>query len=1002
MAFDSSVGEIRYCASRAISKRRRSVLPCVAVIFSLTWGVAFGQLSDSDIAALRERGAREGWTFSVGRNPATERPIEALCGLREPRHWSLGARVAVPKHKTTLPARFDWRDEGGCTPIKDQGDCGGCWAFTAIASLECNILIKDGKEVDLSEQWLISCNTEVTDDGDSWSCEGGWWAYDYFMRDEKTDPCGDFGAVFEADFPYEESNATCDCPYAHHYVITYWGYVKYDRDTRISAPEDIKQAIVDYGPVATSVRVNDEFLAYTGGIFNACTSEPPVNHAVLLVGWDDSLGADGCWIVRNSWNSGWGDAGYMYAEYGCSFLGYGTAYMVYAGSDDLEVTPLTNLSSSGLQGGGFSPECQVYTLTNNGADSLDWSASITQGWLSLEPTSGTLAPGASVDLDLCITAAANSLSLGSYYDVVLIRNDTSGATAPRGFTLAVSEPASVPNPGLDEVIRDAIGKPTGPLLVSDLADSGLGRLDASEASITDLTGIGLLADLTYLDLRDNDISDLSPLSSLTGLTELYLRSNGISDVTPLGGLTGLFILDLYDNSISDAGPLTTLKNLQWLSLGRNQVTDITPLAQLPLVNLWLDLSYNQITDIGPLSSLTTLSASDLSFNQIADIAPLSGLTRFTQLSLAGNEHITDVSALSRLAGLTTLDLGFNDIDDVSALSTTFNLETLVLSHNERLEDISALVNLRNLKELGLSNCRIADLRPLRYLSYLAKLYVDNNQIADLSPLSKLTGLEELHIWTNLIEDVAPLAGLTKLKELHLAANGVDDLGPLASLGEIEKLDASVNLITDLGPLVSNSGVDTDDEIDVQGNPLSQNALCSQIPDLLARGVNLAYSGMCVPGGEGEAEGEGEGEGPVPPEPPTAAFSGTPTSGAAPLTVQFVDLSRAGTSPIAEWSWDFGDGGASTQNSPSHTYRSQGVYSVSLAVTTADGADSETKSSHITVTSPGSSTNGTCGSLDIASSDGPFNGAGLDMLLLAAVVAALLLLSTRPSQRSPTV
>jgi putative hemolysin len=88
-----------------------------------------------------------------------------------------------------LPSYLNWCDLGGCTSIKSQGSCGSCWAFGTVVPLESAILIKDGVEVDLSEQWLVSCNS------DGWSCSGGWFAHNYHQW--KTDPCGDSGAVLE-------------------------------------------------------------------------------------------------------------------------------------------------------------------------------------------------------------------------------------------------------------------------------------------------------------------------------------------------------------------------------------------------------------------------------------------------------------------------------------------------------------------------------------------------------------------------------------------------------------------------------------------------------------------------------------------------------------------------------------------------------------------------------------------------------------------------------------
>jgi len=202
-----------------------------------------------------------------------------------------------------LPTAFNWCDEGGCTPVKDQGACGSCWAFGTVGPLESNILIHDALEKDLSEQYLLSCNT------DGWSCSsGGWWAHDYHWNEI---PSGepDAGAVYETAFPYTAADDPCNPPHAHHEKIDSWAYVgpKYD----IPPEEEIKQAIYDHGPVSVAICVGPQFQSYTGGVFETdewwrCLGG--VNHAVVLVGWDDSQGSNGVWYLRNSWGEGWGES----------------------------------------------------------------------------------------------------------------------------------------------------------------------------------------------------------------------------------------------------------------------------------------------------------------------------------------------------------------------------------------------------------------------------------------------------------------------------------------------------------------------------------------------------------------------------------------------------------------------------------------------------------------------------------------------------------------------
>ena len=279
-------------------------------------GAACAQMSPEDIEALRRRGEKEGWTFEVGENWATRNSSARLCGLAMPENWREGARFETPSWPVRGErAAFDWRDWGGVTEVREQDPCGACWAFATVGVLESNIAIRDGRYVDLSEQWLLSCNSE------GWGCDDpGWPAHDYHL--EEPDPCGHTGAVLESSFLYAAAEVPCDCPYPHVYWISEWAYIASE------TVEDIKAAIVSHGPVWVGLHANyDAFKAYTGGIFNGCEDGEP-DHAAILVGWNDSEGG-GVWILRNSWGDDWGEAGYMRIPYGCSEVGFAANYIVY-------------------------------------------------------------------------------------------------------------------------------------------------------------------------------------------------------------------------------------------------------------------------------------------------------------------------------------------------------------------------------------------------------------------------------------------------------------------------------------------------------------------------------------------------------------------------------------------------------------------------------------------------------------------------------------------------
>ena len=297
-------------------------------LIALSLGVAvllapapvIGQLTSEDIARLREQGEREGWTFVVGENAATGYSLDQLCGLKEPENWRLSATFDDLSVTRTLPEAFDWRQASNLPPIRNQGGCGSCWAFATIGALECNINILDGVAEDLSEQWLVSCNHS------GWSCDGGWFAHDYHWW--MTDECDSTGAVLEADFPYDAWDAPCSCPDPHPYHIESWAYI--GTSYGIPSIAQIKQAIMEYGPVSVAVAVNGAFQGYNSGVFNGCSGSQ-LNHAVVLVGWDDNQGPDGVWFLRNSWGPGWGEDGYMRIPYNCSMVGYAACYVNYEG-----------------------------------------------------------------------------------------------------------------------------------------------------------------------------------------------------------------------------------------------------------------------------------------------------------------------------------------------------------------------------------------------------------------------------------------------------------------------------------------------------------------------------------------------------------------------------------------------------------------------------------------------------------------------------------------------
>ncbi|MGD0237508.1 MAG: C1 family peptidase [Syntrophorhabdales bacterium] len=205
---------------------------------------------------------------------------------------------------TVPPATLDWRNYNGgnwVTPVRDQGQCGSCWAFATTANLESATLIKNntpGTNLDLSEQVLVSC-------GGAGSCSGGspGLASNYI---ENT------GLPVETCYPYTASNGTCSSAcsgwQATAYKISGWSYVA----TTAPTVDAIKNALNTYGPVNTTMEVYSDFFYYSTGVYQYTTGTYEGGHAILIVGYDDGSQS---FICKNSWGTGWGEAGFFNIAY---------------------------------------------------------------------------------------------------------------------------------------------------------------------------------------------------------------------------------------------------------------------------------------------------------------------------------------------------------------------------------------------------------------------------------------------------------------------------------------------------------------------------------------------------------------------------------------------------------------------------------------------------------------------------------------------------------------
>ncbi|KAF2554526.1 hypothetical protein F2Q68_00017218 [Brassica cretica] len=194
----------------------------------------------------------------------------------------------------TLPDEIDWRAKGAVVPVKDQGSCGSCWAFSAIGAVEGINQIKTGELVSLSEQELVDCDTSYNN-----GCGGGLmdYAFQFIISNGGIDT--------EEDYPYTATDDNiCNTDKKNTRVVTIDGYE--------DVPENensLKKALANQ-PISVAIEAGGRaFQLYKSGVFTG-TCGTALDHGVVAVGYGTSEGQD-YWIIRNSWGSNWGESGYI-------------------------------------------------------------------------------------------------------------------------------------------------------------------------------------------------------------------------------------------------------------------------------------------------------------------------------------------------------------------------------------------------------------------------------------------------------------------------------------------------------------------------------------------------------------------------------------------------------------------------------------------------------------------------------------------------------------------
>ena len=272
---------------------------------------------NDNLLKIKEHNAKNlPWTLGVNKfaDVSAEEFAYKFCGCaKDPK--TRGTR------QTTLvgdvPARVDWREQGAVTPVKNQGMCGSCWAFSTTGTTEGAYFLKTGNLVSLSEQQLVDCARDP--EYENFGCSGGWpWsAVDYVTK---------HGLCTEEDYPYKGVDAECkesSCKVAVQSVDKVQLPMGDEESLAIAVAKTPVSIVLD----ATAMQLYDK------GIITRCSES--INHAVLAVGYDkDAETGLKYWIIKNSWGADWGEEGYCRIEKDVGGMGrcaltYSSVYPVF-------------------------------------------------------------------------------------------------------------------------------------------------------------------------------------------------------------------------------------------------------------------------------------------------------------------------------------------------------------------------------------------------------------------------------------------------------------------------------------------------------------------------------------------------------------------------------------------------------------------------------------------------------------------------------------------------
>ena len=751
--------------------------------------------------------------------------------------------VDYKKDVLTIPDSYNLKDHITLR-VENQQSYGLCWDFASMKSLETNIQLHEGRDLDLSELHLDYYQSNLMY-GYRQIHNGGNFSdfVDYSLLTgavlEETVPYGvtskntingkeftyftpnDFNEEIYSKFTSMNTVARATEVVDFPFVTKTDGKVddeKINEEKLIEFRNVVKLHIMKNGSIYTVIKSTTEKNAY-------CNKNCGGDHAVSIVGWDDNYSKDnftsadgshplhdGAYIVLNSWGDKYGDGGYYYISYDDQLVESQMSGVLSTSMENaIRIDSIQNPIVKDI----INNQLKYYIIDYNNDKYITKMALRKSSSLALQNknlTSDTLS-----GLDIFYNISVIDLSDNNITNVSVLTN------FKRLYSINLSNNKVTDVSALKDLENLGSINLSGNNNVNGYEQlDNLYQINLSNTNLSALNNISNNERLSQLDLSNNTQLDYNSLKLPKNISYLVLDNTNFKN-NNLSNLKNLYSLSIKNNGLKNLDSLRNIKSLTSLDVSNNEITNFSALTEIfgksddeDAISEDEDYGYygytsliakeNNISDISIINNIKVDSV-DLSNNKITDLSALDN-NKIKMIRLSYNKIKKGIKSLKNVNTIYLDHCGISNIDDFSVLEKT---DYLVLDDND-ITNFKNLKNINQLTSLSINNNKITDLSYISEFENLYNLSLDNNDITDITALNKIEKLNTLSLSGNK-KIKGKLTG--SISNINLKDCNLDNTFDLNGLSQISYINLSNNTYNNIRDIINNSksewiSIDADD------------------------------------------------------------------------------------------------------------------------------------------------------------------------------------------------